>query len=233
LVICSLAFAPAAFAQSLAFSETAVTTAFSTGGQVVDGYGQMSQTLILDGSVSGTPINGASHVQEDRFLPAGAIEGPLQGSFTLQDAAGNTISGNLSGQFNASTGGDAATGQFTISGGTGVFTGASGSGDFQEGIPTPGAAPVLTLSGGAFAANLYPSVPVYPEVIPSYTVVPSQTYVQPDVVVVPQVIPHHEHRDNDHDQDYHAGHTQQSVAPQVEKEHVIQHQERQERNEGR
>ena len=118
-------------------------------------------TSELEGSVAGDPITNPDAVEPGAGITAtltadysqveqgptpGTFSVPTTGTATLTDADGSTLSLDVQGTYTGSTAGTGPmtfAGTFTITGGTGRFAGASGSGDLTA-----------TSQGGTFTAQL-------------------------------------------------------------------------------
>jgi hypothetical protein len=132
-------------------NQTAQGVTFSQQSESMDPTGSVViSTAVIDGNVMGSPINGRLRIEEVRTRPAETNSGSIEGQFTITDGFGNTIQGDMSGDYTLGPGSSNATGQFTIRGGTGPFATASGTGTFTETISEPGMGPsVVTFTGSS------------------------------------------------------------------------------------
>jgi hypothetical protein len=182
----ALAQAPYYAASGQAFTQTANATTFNLGQPVPDGRGGMAAPAVSDGTVSGTPINGTFHVDEIRAYSADGASGTMQGRFTFQDGAGSSLIGNLTGDFTLDATSSSVQGDYIISGGTGIYAGATGTGTFSELLALPDGTPLLSFAGtwvgqpGAISSLTAPTI--YNPGIPSVSV-GTAPVVQPIVVV--------------------------------------------------
>ena len=179
-----LAATPAAAQVQAPFNESAAATSFAPTGNVVGAM--VSESATWDGTVSGMPLSGYIHVQENRTHAIDAASGPMRAQFTMSDGAGSTIMGSLSGQFAVDANGSSAAGSYAISGGTGAFAGVSGSGSFSQSVSN-GGVPTLNLSG-VLAGPAYPYAPVAQYYDPGSMYAPAPTYYDPSTMYAPSPV---------------------------------------------
>ncbi len=166
------------------FSATATATSFAPETPNVDQVGNYLEAATSGGTVQGSHINGTFTSEETRYSAVNSPAGTIQGSFNLMDANGSSIYGSLNGQYAMGAVGTTAQGQFTITGGSGIYAGASGSGSFTEQLGGPGGAPVLSLSGQLFGQAAYAPYQYTPaQYVPAY--VPTQSETVPSTQPLP------------------------------------------------
>jgi hypothetical protein len=181
-----LAIAPVASAQyggAVPMNQTGTGLTFSPGSESLDPTGSvLISSAVIEGMVHGSPINGSIRLEEVRTRVADAGSGSVQGQFTLTDHFGNTLHGDLSGNFTMGPGSTSASGQMVVRGGTGPFTNASGTGSFSENVGEIGASSI-TLSAPSISMMGIPGSESFGAYPPNFNgIVPAPAYVQPAYV---------------------------------------------------